>query len=331
MAFKRRTQACAHAAAIALFVAVAFIAPQAAAAGYPDKPVRIVVPFPPGGGGDTLARMVLNKIAEQQGWTIVIDNRAGAGGNIGTAMAAKAAPDGYTLAYGTNGTHAINHTLYKNPGFDPVKDFEPILRFTQIALLVVINPAIPAKSAKELIAYLKANPGKVNVASAGNGTTSHLAQEMFKLATGVTYQHVPYRGGGPAKVDLMSGQVQMMIEIMPSVFGLAQEGKLNGLAVTTAKRWPLAPNIPTLAEAALPGFEVTAWDGLWAPKGTPKDVIAAWNAAAKKALSDPGLRDALLKAGAEPAPTTPEEFSQFVASEIPRWGKAVEQSGAKIE
>lgn len=331
MAFIQRARACAPAAAIALFVAVAFIAPQAAAASYPDKPIRIVVPFPPGGGGDTLARMVLNKIADQQGWTVVIDNRAGAGGNIGTAMAAKAAPDGYTLAYGTNGTHAINHTLYKNPGFDPVKDFEPISRFTQIALLVVTNPAIPAKSAKELIAYLKANPGKVNVASAGNGTTSHLAQEMFKLATGVTYQHVPYRGGGPAKVDLMSGQVQMMIEIMPSVFGLAQEGKLNGLAVTTAKRWPLAPNIPTLAEAALPGFEVTAWDGLWAPKGTPKDVIATWNAAAKKALSDPGLRDALLKAGADPAPTTPEEFGQFVASEIPRWGKAVEQSGAKIE
>lgn len=331
MAFIQRARACAPAAAIALFVAVAFIAPQAAAASYPDKPIRIVVPFPPGGGGDTLARMVLNKIADQQGWTVVIDNRAGAGGNIGTAMAAKATPDGYTLAYGTNGTHAINHTLYKNPGFDPVKDFEPISRFTQIALLVVTNPAIPAKSAKELIAYLKANPGKVNVASAGNGTTSHLAQEMFKLATGVTYQHVPYRGGGPAKVDLMSGQVQMMIEIMPSVFGLAQEGKLNGLAVTTAKRWPLAPNIPTLAEAALPGFEVTAWDGLWAPKGTPKDVIATWNAAAKKALSDPGLRDALLKAGADPAPTTPEEFGQFVASEIPRWGKAVEQSGAKIE
>jgi tripartite-type tricarboxylate transporter receptor subunit TctC len=331
MAFIQGARACARTAAVILFAAVALIAPQAAAAGYPDKPVRVIVPFPPGGGGDTLARMVLNKIAEQQGWSIVIDNRAGAGGNLGAVMAAKSVPDGYTLAYGTNGTHAINHTLYKNPGFDPLKDFEPISRFTQIALLVVTNPSIPAKSAKELIAYLKANPGKVNVASAGNGTTSHLAQEMFKLATGVTYQHVPYRGGGPAKVDLMSGQVQMMIEIMPSVFGLAQEGKLNGLAVTTAKRWPLAPNIPTLAEAALPGFEVTAWDGLWAPKGTPKEIIEVWNAAARKALTDPALRDAMLKAGAEPVPSTPEELGKFVASEIPRWGKAVEQSGAKIE
>src|SRR6202022_2022596 len=218
----------------------------AAHAAYPDRPIRVIVPFAPGGGGDTLARMVLNKIAEQQGWTIIIDNRAGAGGNIGTAAAAKAKPDGYTLAYGTNGTHGINQALYKNTGFDPVKDFAPISRFTQIALLVVTNPSIPANSAKELIAYLKTNPDKVNVASAGNGPTSHLAQVMFANATGVRYQHVPYRGGGPAKIDLMSGQVQMMIEIMPSVLPLAREGKLRALAVTTAKRWPLPPDIPTL-------------------------------------------------------------------------------------
>jgi tripartite-type tricarboxylate transporter receptor subunit TctC len=321
--------------AAATFVAAAWIgfspAAGAAHAAYPDRPIRVIVPFAPGGGGDTLARMVLNKIAEQQGWTIVIDNRAGAGGNIGTAAAAKAEPDGYTLAYGTNGTHGINQTLYKNTGFDPVKDFAPISRFTQIALLVVTNPSIPASSAKELIAYLKTNPDKVNVASAGNGTTSHLAQVMFANATGVRYQHVPYRGGGPAKIDLMSGQVQMMIEIMPSVLPLAREGKLRGLAVTTAKRWPLAPDIPTLAEDALPGFEVTAWDGWWAPAGTPKDIIATLNAAARKALTDPQLRDALLKSGAEPAATSPEELGAFVKSELPRWGKAVEQSGAKVE
>jgi tripartite-type tricarboxylate transporter receptor subunit TctC len=313
-------------------IAAAWIGFSAGAAhAYPDRPIRVIVPFAPGGGGDTLARMVLNKIAEQQGWTIVIDNRAGAGGNIGTAAAAKAEPDGYTLAYGTNGTHGINQALYKTTGFDPVKDFAPISRFTQIALLVVTNPAVPASSAKELIAYLKANPDKVNVASAGNGTTSHLAQVMFANATGVRYQHVPYRGGGPAKIDLMSGQVQMMIEIMPSVLALARENKLHGLAVTTAKRWPLAPDIPTLAEDTLPGFEVTAWDGWWAPAGTPADIIATLNAAARKALADPQLRDALLKSGAEPAATSPEELGAFVASELPRWGKAVEQSGAKVE
>ncbi len=305
--------------------------PSADAAGYPDRPIRVIVPFAAGGGGDTLARMVLTKMAAQQGWTIIVDNRAGAGGNIGTTAAARSTPDGYTLSYGTNGTHAINQTLYKNPGFDPVKDFDPISRFTQIALLLVTTPSLPVKSVKELIAYLKANPGKVNVASAGNGTTSHLAQEMFKNATGVSYLHIPYRGGGPAKIDLLSGQVQMMIEIMPSVFPLVQQGKLNGLAVTTRKRWPLASNVPTLDESGVPGFEVTAWDGLWAPHGTPKDIIATLNAAARKALTDPQLRETLLKAGAEPVPSTPEELGKFVASELPRWGKAVEQSGAKID
>ena len=329
MSYRRR-------ASLRVFILVAaaltLALPQAALARYPEKPIRVIVPFPPGGGGDTLARLVLTRIAEQQGWSVIVDNRAGAGGNIGTAAAAHAAPDGYTLSYGTNGTHAINHTLYKNPGFDPVRDFAPISRFTQIALLLVTNPEkIPAKNAKDLIAYLKANPGKINVASAGNGTTSHLALEMFKAATGVQYQHVPYRGGGPAKIDLLSGQVQMMIEIMPSVYSLVRDGRLNGLAVTTTKRWPLAPDIPTLSEAAVPGFNVTAWDGLWAPKGTPKEVIAIWNAAVRKALSDPGLRDRLLANGAEPSPTSPAELGAVVKSEIPRRGKAVEQSGARID
>ena len=332
MSFTRGARAFALKAALALLGVGAIAAPQAAMAKYPDKPIRVIVPFPPGGGGDTLARLVLTKIAEQQGWSVIIENRPGAGGNLGTSYVAHAEPDGYTLAYGTNGTHAINHTLYKNPGFDPIKDFEPISRFTQIALLLVTNPkAIPAKNAKELIAYLKANPGKVNVASAGNGTTSHLAQEMFKNETGVKYIHVPYRGGGPAKIDLLSGQVQMMIEIMPSVFPMVKAGKLHGLAVTTAKRWPLAPDIPTLTESAVPGFVLTAWDGLWAPKGTPKEIIDVWNAAVRKALTDKGLHDKLLATGAEPVPSTPQELGDFVKSEIPRWGKAVEQSGAKIE
>ena len=302
-----------------------------ALAAYPDKPIRVIVPFPAGGGGDILARTVINKIAEQTGWTFVIENRAGAGGNIGTEAAARAAPDGYTLAYGTNGTHGINHSLYKKTGFDPVTDFEPISRFTQIALLMVVNNDVPAKSAKELLDYLKANPGKVNIGSAGNGTTSHLASEIFRTATGVNYQHVPYRGGGPAKTDLVSGQIQMMIEIMPSVYPNAQQGQVRALAVTTDKRWPLAPDVPTIAETIVPGFRVSAWDGLWAPKGTPKEIIATLNAAARKALSDPQLRDDLLKKGAEPVPSTPEELGQFVAAELPRWKQAVEASGAKID
>jgi tripartite-type tricarboxylate transporter receptor subunit TctC len=300
-------------------------------AAYPDKPIRVIVPFPAGGGGDILARTVINKIAEQTGWTFVIENRAGAGGNIGTEAAARSTPDGYTLAYGTNGTHGINHALYKRTGFDPITDFEPISRFTQIALLMVVNNDVPAKSPKELLDYLKANPGKVNIGSAGNGTTSHLASEIFRTATGVNYQHVPYRGGGPAKTDLISGQIQMMIEIMPSVYPNAQQGQVRALAVTTDKRWPLAPDVPTIAETIVPGFRVSAWDGLWAPKGTPKEIIATLNAAARKALSDPQLRDELLKRGAEPVPSTPEELGQFVAAELPRWKQAVDASGAKID
>jgi tripartite-type tricarboxylate transporter receptor subunit TctC len=316
---------------IVLIAAAALVTPQAARAAYPVRPIRVIVPFPPGGGGDTLARMVLNNVAARQGWTIVIENRAGAGGNVGTEVAAHSEPDGYTLVYGTNGTFAINETLYSRCGYDPVKDFDPISRFTQIALLLVTNLSVPAKTADELIAYLKANPGKVNVASAGDGTTSHLAQQMFKNASGVDYQHVPYRGGGPAKIDLLSGQVQMMVEIMPSVFPLVKEGKLNGLAVTTAERWPLAPDIPTLAEHALPGFKVTAWDGLWAPHGTPKEAISAWNMAIRQALAAPELRDMLLQAGAEPSPSMPEELGTFVKSELSRWGQAVTEAGAKIE
>jgi tripartite-type tricarboxylate transporter receptor subunit TctC len=308
---------------------IAFGAPALAA--YPDKPIRVIVPFPAGGGGDILARTVINKMAEQTGWTFVIENRAGAGGNIGTEAVAHAAPDGYTLAYGTNGTHGINQTLYKKPGFDAIKDFEPISRFTQIALLMVVNNNVPAKSPKELLDYIKANPGKVNIGSAGNGTTSHLASQMFATATGVQYQHIPYRGGGPAKTDLVSGQIQMMIEIMPSVSGLADQGQIRGLAVTTAQRWPLAPNTPTISETIVPGFTVTAWDGLFAPKGTPKEIIATLNAAVRKALTDPALRADMLKKGAEPVPSSPEEFAKFIAAEMPRWSKAVEQSGAKID
>jgi tripartite-type tricarboxylate transporter receptor subunit TctC len=224
---------------------LALVAPVAAQT-YPDKPIRVIVPFPAGGGGDTLARLVMNKVGEVLGVTIVIDNRAGAGGNIGTEAAARAEPDGYTLAYGTNGTHAINHTLYKRTGFDPLSDFAPISRLTQIALILVVSPGVPAASVSELLAYLKANAGKVNFASAGNGTSSHLAGELFKSVTGVNIVHVPYRGGALAMTDLIGGQVQMMIEVMPNAYPQVEGGKLRGLAVTTAKRWPTAPTVRSI-------------------------------------------------------------------------------------
>ena len=318
--------------ALSVLVAVmlAVVAP-ASAQTYPDRPIRVIVPFPAGGGGDTLARLVMNKVGELLGATVVIDNRAGAGGNIGTEAAARAEPDGYTLAYGTNGTHAINHTLYKRTGFDPINDFAPISRLTQIALILVVHPGVPAANVTELLTYLKANAGKVNLASAGNGTSSHLAGELFKSVTGVNIVHVPYRGGALAMTDLIAGQVQMMIEVMPNAYPQVEGGKLRGLAVTTAKRWPTAPAIPTFAEAGVANFEVTAWDALFAPRGTPKPVIEKLNAAVRRALDDVQLRAALLARGAEPLASSPEELARHVASEVERWGKVVRASGARID
>ena len=310
---------------------VAAAGSQPAAAAYPDRPIRVIVPFPAGGGGDILARTVLNKIAEQQGWTIVIENRPGAGGNIGVEAAARSAPDGYTLSYGTNGTHAINQTLYAKPGFDAVKDFTPVGRFTQIGLVLAVHPSLPANSVKELIAYLKANPGKVNYATAGNGTTSHLAGAMFKNTTGADFVIVPYRGGGPAMTDFIAGTVQMMIEVMPSALPQVQGGKLRGLGVTTANRWPLARDIPTMTEGGIKDFVITAWDGLFAPAGTPKPIVDTLNAAVRKALADPQTQEALLKRGAEVVPGSPDEFGRFVGAEVARWGKLVKESGAKVD
>jgi tripartite-type tricarboxylate transporter receptor subunit TctC len=314
-----------------LLVLAALFGQGKAFAAYPDRPIKLIVPFPAGGGGDTLARTVMTKVSEILGQPIIFENRAGAGGNIGTEAAARSEPDGYTLAYGTNGTHAINHTLYKRTGFDPIKDFAPISRLTQIALILVTHPNVPAQSAGELIAYLKANPGKINIASAGNGTTSHLASEMFKTAAGVDIVHVPYRGGGPAMIDMIAGQVQMMIEVMPNAYPQVQGGKLRGLAVTTTQRWPQATDIPTLAESALPGFEVTAWDAIFAPRGTPQPVIDTINAAIRKAFEDPKLRETLLARGAQPVPSSPDELAKHVATELLRWGDAVQKSGAKID
>lgn len=314
----------------ALLAMLFIVAGSQPAAAYPDRPIKVVVPFPAGGGGDILARTVLNKVAEQQGWTIVIENRPSAGGNIGVESVARAEPDGYTLSYGTNGTHAINQTLYAKPGFNALKDFAPVGRFTQIGLVLAVHPSLPAESLSELTAYLKANPGKVNYATAGNGTTSHLAGALFKSTTGADFVIVPYRGGGPAMTDFIAGTVQMMIEVMPSALPQVQGGKLRGLGVTTEKRWPLAKDIPTMSEAGLKDFVITAWDGLFAPAGTPRPVIDTLNAAVRKALSDPATRETLLKRGAEVVPGSPEEFGKFVGAEVVRWGKLVKESGAQV-
>ncbi|MBA4178247.1 MAG: tripartite tricarboxylate transporter substrate binding protein [Leptothrix sp. (in: Bacteria)] len=303
----------------------------AAARTYPDRPIRLIVPFPAGGGADSLARTVMPKVAQALGQAIVIENKAGAGGNIGAEAAAQAAPDGYTLFYGTNGTQAINPALYGKLRFDPVKDFAPVSRLTEIATMVIVNPQLPVRSAAELIAYARAHPGKLNYASAGNGTTSHLAAEMFKAQAGLDIVHVPYRGGALAMTDLIAGQVQMMIEVMPNAAPQAQAGRVRGLAVSTLTRSSASPELPTLAESGLPGFEAAAWDGIFVPAGTPRTVIDRLNAAIHEALADTDVGGALRARGAAPVPGTPESFATFITSSAERWGRAVRASGAKVD
>ncbi len=316
---------------VAVFLGICAVPASVAAAEYPDRPVRLVVPFPAGGGADTLARIVMPRVAEALGMPIVIDNRPGAGGNVGAEIVARAAPDGYTLLYGTNGTHAINQTLYASVRFDPVRDFAPVSRMTVIAAMLVVNPDFPASSVGELIQYAKAHPGTVNFASAGNGTTSHLAGELFRTMAGIDIVHVPYRGGALAIMDVVGGQVQMMIDVMPNAYPLAKSGKVRGLACTTAQRFPAAPEFPTIAESGLPGYEVSAWDAVFAPAATPVPIIARLNAAIRRALEDPEVAESLLKHGARAVPGTPDELARHVAAETAKWAKVVRQSGAKID
>ncbi len=302
-----------------------------AAQAYPDKPLHLIVPFPPGGGADSLARLVMPKVAQALGQPIVIENKAGAGGNIGAEFVAQAPADGYTLLYGTNGTHAINPSLYPNLRFDPVKDFAPVSRMTEIATMLIVNPQLPVDSVPALIALAKARPGQLNFASAGNGTTSHLAGEMFKTQAGIDIVHVPYRGGALAMTDLIGGQVQLMIEVMPNALPQVRGGKVRGLAVASLTRFPGAPELPTIAESGLPGFEAAAWDGLFVPARTPAAIVARLNAAVQQALADPELVSALRARGAVPVASTPASFAQFIAVSAERWAQAVRSSGAKIE
>jgi tripartite-type tricarboxylate transporter receptor subunit TctC len=309
----------------------ALAASGAAASGYPEHPIRLVVPFPAGGGADNLARAIMPKVEVALGQSIIIDNRPGAGGNLGAEMVARAAPDGYTLLYGTNGTHSINASLYSNLRFDPVKDFTPVSRMTSIAAMLIVNPKLPVNSVAELIRYAKDHPGQVNFASAGNGTTSHLAGELFKTMAGVDLVHVPYRGGALAMTDLIGAQVQMMIEVMPNAYPMARSGRVRALAVSTAQRFAGAPDYPTIAESGLPGFEASAWDGVFAPAGTSQPIVERLNTAIHEALRDPALVQTLRGLGAQPVPNTPEEFARYIAASTEKWAVVVRASGAKID
>ena len=301
------------------------------AANYPAKPVRLVVPFPAGGTTDILARAVAQKLSEAWGQQVIVDNRPGAGGNIGSELVARAAPDGYTLLMGTVGTHAINPSLYKKMPYDHVKDFAPVILVAGVPNVLVVNPSLPVHSVSELIAYAKANPGKLNFASSGNGTSIHLSGELFKTMTGVDMTHVPYKGSAPALTDLIGGQVQLMFDNLPSSLPFIKAGKLRALAVTSGTRSATLPELPTLAESGLPGFEASSWFGVLAPAGTPRDIVAKLNGAIAGWLASPEAKEKLLAQGAIAAGGTPDDFARHIAAETSKWAKVVKASGAHVD
>ena len=316
---------------LAVGAVLAALAFGAAAQTYPSKPIRIVVPFPAGGTTDVLARAVAQKLTESLGQAAVVDNRPGAGGNIGAELVAKAPPDGYTLLMGTVGTHAINPSLYPKMPYDHVKDFVPVILVAGVPNVLVINPSLPVNSVQELIAYAKANPGKLNFASSGNGTSIHLSGELFKTMAGVQMAHVPYKGSAPALQDLVGGQVQLMFDNLPSSLALIRAGKLKALAVTSLTRAAALPDVPTVAESGLPGFEASSWFGLLAPAATPQPVVVTLNTDVAKWLATPEAREKLLAQGANAAGGTPADFARHIAAETAKWQKVVKESGAKID
>src|SRR5688572_15267374 len=318
-------------AACCAFAGTAFAQPAGKPGGvYPSRPVRLIVPFAPGGSNDIMARLVAQKFSEALGQQVVVDNRAGGSGIIGTDLAAKAQPDGYTLLM-MSLTFAVNPSLFRKLPYDTEKDLTPLTLVAQAPLMLVVHPSIPAKSAQDLIAYAKANPGKLNFGSGGPGTTPHLAGEMIKTMAGVQMTHVPYKGGGPALGDLMGGQIQLMLENIPSTLPLAKSGKLRALAVTALKRSALVPDLPTLDEAGLKGYEIVGWNGLFVPARTPANIVTHLHGHTVHALKQPDVKDRLATLGAEGVGSSPDEFRAFVKAEIVKWAKVVKAAGLKVE
>lgn len=298
---------------------------------WPAKPIRLIVPYPPGGTTDLLGRGIGQKLSESLGQQVVIENRPGAGGSIGADLAAKSRPDGYTLLLGTIATHAINPNLYPDNPYDPVKDFAPVALVATMPNLLVVNPSVPAKSVRELIALARSKPGALAFASAGSGTTQHLSGEIFKKMAGIDMLHIPYKGNAPAVTDLVGGQVQVMFDNIPISLQQVRAGKLRALAVTGPKRSGVLPDVPTIAEAALPGYSVTSWFALFAPAGTPAAIVARLNKQTNMALADRVLRQQLVNQGIEPSSGTAGQLAAHVQAELLRWKKIVAESGARVE
>lgn len=327
MQVARRTLIAASLSALALG---AIILPAQAEDKWPSKPITYVVPFPAGGTTDILARLIGQKLGPALGTTVIIDNRPGAGGNIGSEMVSRAAPDGYTIMGGTISSHSINASLYKL-SYDPLKSFAPITLIGTNANVLVVNPASPVKSVKELIAVAKAKPGSLSFASAGNGTSQHLSAELFKTMTGIDMVHIPYKGSAPAIQDVIGGQVPLMFDTTVVAGPFIQSGKVRPLAVTSAKRVASLPDVPTMAEAGVPGYEVVSWQAMFAPAGTPPAIVQRLQTEVAAILKQPDVQERLAKLGVEPSGMAPQQLAEFQAAEIAKWAKVVKVANVKVD
>jgi tripartite-type tricarboxylate transporter receptor subunit TctC len=318
--------------ALALLLGITLAAPAAAQVqDYPNKPIRLIVPYPPGGGNDTLARLFGAKLTEAFGQQIIVDNRPGAGTIIGTQLAARAVPDGYTILLSSIASHAIAPNLYKKPGYDPVKDFSPITLLAIAPTVLCVNPSVPVNSVPELIALAKAKPEELKFASGGNGTPPHMAGVIFASMTGIKLLHVPYKGGGPAIASLIGGETTMMFDTAASILPHVRAGKLKSLAIARSARLSEYPNLPTFAEAGVPGYEVNAWYSMHAPAGTPKPVIDKWNRELARILKLPDIAQRLTQLGSEGVGNSPAEFAKFVRAESAKYAKAIKESGTQVD
>ncbi|HEV7305894.1 tripartite tricarboxylate transporter substrate binding protein [Ensifer sp.] len=330
MAFSHLTRRATLALGLAALSALPF-GSTALAQGFPDRPVTLVVPFAAGGSTDVVARIVAQKMSEDLGEQVIVQNVAGAGGNLGAANVARADPDGYTILMGTVATHALNPLILKTKPYDPEKDFSPISLLVVVPNVLVVNPELPAKNVEELLALLKAKPDEYSYASSGNGTPLHLSGELFKKMAGVSMQHIPYKGAGPALNDVIGNQVPIMFDNLPSSSGHIKAGTLRALAVTTAERAPSFPDVPTVAESGIPGYETYTWNALFAPANTPEPVVARLNEAANKALKDPAVVERMKEFSAKIVGSTPAELQAHVSAELAKWTPVVRDANVQMD
>jgi tripartite-type tricarboxylate transporter receptor subunit TctC len=315
----------------ALLCASVVLCGAAGAQPYPSKPIRFVVPYPAGGPLDTVARLLAQKVSESTRQPVVVDNKPGAGGNIGADAVAKSPPDGYTILMGAVATHAINPTLYASMPYDAIRDFAPVTQIASTPNVLVVNPSVPAANVRDFIAYARANPGKLNFGSGSTGSAGHLAGELFKTLAGVDMTHVPYKGAAAAMNDLLGGQIQLMFDNLASSLAQVRAGRIRALAVTTSKRSALAPDLPTIAESGLPGFDISTWFGIFVPAKTPREAVDRLHAEFTRALAAPDVREKMLNLGAEPVASQPEEFAAYIRAESEKYARVIKASGAKAD